>query len=123
VSRGRGRVARISGARGPRWGSSAATVLSHERDPPGARRAQQAAPIDLVAVRREIDVMVRDLRGLLEGGAGREVLKRLLGEERLRIRPDPERESAVEGEFAWLVGTCRDSVVAGTGFEPVTFGL
>ena len=81
-------------------------------------------PLDLASVRREIEVMVRDLRSLLEGGDGRAVLKRLLGSERLRVRPDDERGFAVEGELSWIVGTaCGDSVVAGTGFEPVTFGL
>jgi hypothetical protein len=67
--------------------------------------------------------MVQDLRSLIEGGDGRAVLKRLLGNERLRVRPDAERGFAVEGEVSWLIGACWDSLVAGTGFEPVTFGL
>jgi len=57
------------------------------------------------------------------GGEGRVALSRLLGEERLRVRPDSERGFAVEGEFSWLVPAsgaalpvCRDSVVAGTRY-------
>jgi len=61
--------------------------------------AQPAVAFDLDQVREEIEVMVHDLRTLLEGGDGRAVLKRLLGDERLRLRPDPERGFAVEGEF------------------------
>ena len=92
--------------------------------------AQPVAALDLDDVRQEIGVMVRDLRALLDGGEGRTVLQRLLGDERLRVRPDGERGFALEGEFSWLVGAgaahpeaCSVSVVAGTGFEPVTFGL
>jgi hypothetical protein len=75
--------------------------------------------------------MVGDLRRALADGGGRDVLKRLLGGERLRVMADAERGFAVEGEFSWLLGAgagldpggCSVYVVAGTGFEPVTFGL
>jgi len=54
---------------------------------------------------------------------GRAVLKRLLGNERLRVRPDDERGFAVGGEFRSLVGGGRsegssDSVVAGMRYAP-----
>jgi hypothetical protein len=58
------------------------------------------------------------------------VLKRLLADSRLRVLPDAERGFRVEGELPWLLaaggaaeGDCAERVVAGTGFEPVTFGL
>lgn len=95
------------------------------------RLAGTTEPLDLAEMRREIEVMVGDLRSVLADRGGREVLKRLLGGGRLRVRADSERGFAVEGEFSWLLaagpGRCQEgccvSMVAGTGFEPVTSGL
>ena len=82
-----------------------------------ARFASEPALFDLDAVRLEIDVMVRDLRALFDGGEGRVVLKRLLGDERLRVRPDSERGFAVEGEFL-VAGSRSGSCTSGVqGFS------
>lgn len=64
------------------------------------------------------------------GSGGREVLRALLGGERMGFGPDAELTVRVEGAFEVRLdvdgqrGAAHfDQVVAGTGFEPVTFGL
>jgi len=90
--------------------------------------------VDPEYYRKEIEAAIRDLSGLLAGAPeeGREALALLLGEDRLRVYPDEAREFRVEGNLTWpLCETAPGhpettercfSIVAGTGFEPVTFG-
>ena len=84
--------------------------------------------IDLDAVRGPIRDALADLGSLLRGteSEGQRALRLLFGESRLRISRCGGDGFSIEGD-AMLdlnrIGACSVSVVAGTGFEPATFGL
>ena len=107
-------------------------VLRRERE--GLARALEA-PSDVLDGER----LREKLRGELErvnewlgapGGGGRDVLRALLGGQRMRFGPDEKLAVRVEGAFELRLdlregrrASAFGQVVAGTGFEPVTFGL
>jgi len=95
--------------------SSTCSELQLERREIEARLAQVPPKLDLADLRREIAATVRELRQLLDSGEGRRVLKRLLGDKRLRVLPDAERGFRVEGELGWLIGA--GSAASGGGCE------
>ena len=109
--------------------------LEQERDEILARLSAGTESIDLESYREQIEAVILDVKGLLLGAPdeGRQALRMLLDGERLRVYPDEARRFRVEGTMTWPVdeaapgprnqtGRCY-SVVAGTGFEPVTFEL
>jgi len=82
-------------------------------------RMAPGAEIDPVRLQTEIEAAIGDMRGLLLSTPekGREALRLLFGPEGLRFVPNGSRAYT-------LVGAARlEWLVAGTGFEPVTFGL
>ena len=92
---------------------------------------------DVEALRPEIEERVRGFGERMAGERddARRALRHLLGDRRMTLAPDEERGFRVEGVFELDLGgrgrgDGRDGrpghlsrVVAGTGFEPATFGL
>jgi len=73
--------------------------LAAERGVIEGRLATSPVEIDLSALREPIAEMVTNLRSLLGATPeeGRMALGALFGQEKLRIRPDPERGFAIQG--------------------------
>ncbi len=67
-----------------------------ERDVLRERVRALPPEVEPEVVRRRIEATVADMRSLMRED-GHEALMRLFGEERLRVRPDPERGVAIEG--------------------------
>lgn len=82
---------------------------------------EQFEPTQLLPRAKEIyQGLVAQLEAVDDIAAAREALKALIGE--VRMLPENGMLTA-EIQNAGLAGACGITVVAGTGFEPVTFGL
>ncbi len=112
------------------------TELREEQRAIEQRLRNGATPIELSPRRLEqlVKERVLDLRSAFDGEPEgvRSALRALLGDTRMRVGPDPERDFRVEGVFHWSFQTQAArppqetgrlvSVVAGEGFEPPTSG-
>jgi hypothetical protein len=115
--------------------AQAQLLVELEREAEALRaRVAVRRPFDRATAHAKAEATVSDLRGLINGSAEemRSALARLLGDDRIVVEPDQEgfrlSGTAVLDLDARTPSSgpgmeCRNSVVAGVGFEPTTFGL